>query len=312
MKDKMKRYLCLFAIIGFYTACITSGTQAAEKTEINPKVWLVEIDSKSVAKFGKFPWSREKYANLIQRISAGTPRLIVIKLFLDQLKSPEEDKKLASEIQRAKNIILQARLSNDDEPPTRLNNRFGLKNPIKHYSDPYKIFILRAASGWIPAPIFQEHALDVGFVDILSPDNLKGIPLVVDYERAISDTRGWSFASLPLAIFRQYYQLKDFRLRHDPKLMTVDIAGHTVAVAENQEIKIDWSYVDKIKTKSVVDVLSKEFDPNIFRDSVIIIGYGGSEMPRAKLSNGQNVDGNRIIAAATLHLLTQYKPKGKM
>jgi len=284
---------------------------AKELEYSEPRIWLVEIDNKSVEKYGKFPWSRDKYADLIRKVSTGSPKLIIIKLFLDQLKNPDQDRQLARAIQKSGNVILQARLSREKEAPTRLNKKFGLKHPIKHYSGTYSISMPSSDHGWIPAPIFQEHALDVGFVDILSTDNLKGIPLVVYYKGAISDTQGWTFPSLPLAIYRQFYGIKDFRLRHDPKALTVEFGGHTTSVGEQQELPVDWKYLHKIHVQSVADVLQADFDSKIFSDVIVIIGYGGPEMPRSKLSNGQVVDGNRIIAAAALHLLSEFRPNEK-
>lgn len=55
---------------------------------------LVAADNKSVAKYGKLPWSRATWATGLARVQAGNPKVSVFDLALDQRTSREADRRL--------------------------------------------------------------------------------------------------------------------------------------------------------------------------------------------------------------------------
>ena len=45
------------------------------------KVVIIDIDEKSLGKFGQFPWSRSVFAKIIERVSSANPKVIGFDVF---------------------------------------------------------------------------------------------------------------------------------------------------------------------------------------------------------------------------------------
>src|SRR5262245_27686369 len=67
---------------------------------------IVAIDDESLRRKGRWPWSREKLAQLIQRLERAKPRTIAVDILLDDQTSPEEDSELAAAISKTHAIVL--------------------------------------------------------------------------------------------------------------------------------------------------------------------------------------------------------------
>ncbi len=71
---------------------------------------IVAIDDESLRRIGRWPWSREKLAQLIDRIENATPRAIAIDVLLEDKSSAEADSKLAAAIANTRAIVLAAHM----------------------------------------------------------------------------------------------------------------------------------------------------------------------------------------------------------
>src|SRR6266849_5594077 len=56
---------------------------------------IVAIDEDSLARVGMWPWSRDKLALLIQRVSAAKPRAVALDVLLDDKTTEQADNALA-------------------------------------------------------------------------------------------------------------------------------------------------------------------------------------------------------------------------
>src|SRR5262245_35521396 len=84
-------------------------------------VTIVAIDEESLEKIGKWPWTRDKLAQVIDRVRGGSPRAIGLDILLnDASPVAAEDDVLADAIARADKIVLAAELAADTELPTWL------------------------------------------------------------------------------------------------------------------------------------------------------------------------------------------------
>jgi adenylate cyclase len=66
---------------------------------------IVMVDEKSIAEVGRWPWSREVQARLVDRISSGKPKVIGIDIMYSEPENPEADGRLARTIKRAGNVV---------------------------------------------------------------------------------------------------------------------------------------------------------------------------------------------------------------
>ena len=69
-----------------------------EKRETD--VIIIDIDEKSLGKFGQFPWSRSVFAKIIENVHASNPKAIGFDVFFS-----EKDKQSPEEIIKAYNLI---------------------------------------------------------------------------------------------------------------------------------------------------------------------------------------------------------------
>jgi CHASE2 domain-containing sensor protein/nitrogen-specific signal transduction histidine kinase len=73
----------------------------------DPSILLVEIDDRSVAELGAWPWSRRLHAQLIDRLAAAGPKAIVYDLlFAEPSPEPGADQVLTASIRAAGNVYL--------------------------------------------------------------------------------------------------------------------------------------------------------------------------------------------------------------
>tara|TARA_Y100000590_G_scaffold467798_1_gene648033 strand:+ start:192 stop:2285 length:2094 start_codon:yes stop_codon:yes gene_type:complete len=64
------------------------------------KVVIIDIDEKSLGKFGQFPWSRSVFAKIIEKVNSSQPKAIGFDVFFT-----EKDKQSPEEIIKAYNLI---------------------------------------------------------------------------------------------------------------------------------------------------------------------------------------------------------------
>src|SRR4051812_31733441 len=70
---------------------------------------IVTIDEDSLNHVGPWPWSRDKLAQVIERIERDGPRVIAIDLLLDDKKDAGSDGELAAAVSHAGSIVLATR-----------------------------------------------------------------------------------------------------------------------------------------------------------------------------------------------------------
>src|SRR5438874_11095631 len=71
---------------------------------------IVAVDQDSLQKIGSWPWSRDKLAQLIDRIESGKPRAIAVDILLEDKTKPDADHLLATAIANAHSVVLASYL----------------------------------------------------------------------------------------------------------------------------------------------------------------------------------------------------------
>jgi adenylate cyclase len=69
---------------------------------------IVEIDEKSLEKYGRWPWSRVRQAKLIDRIVNAGPKVLAIDIFYPEQESKKADTVLAKTLAKARGTIVLA------------------------------------------------------------------------------------------------------------------------------------------------------------------------------------------------------------
>ena len=50
----------------------------------SPEIGIVAIDNKSIAELGRFPWSRDQYVRLLDRLSAAGAKVVLFDVFFSE------------------------------------------------------------------------------------------------------------------------------------------------------------------------------------------------------------------------------------
>jgi PAS domain S-box-containing protein len=75
------------------------------------EIAIVAIDEVSMARFGRFPWSRQVIARTIDALSATHPKVIALDVLFTDPTTQEDDDSLARSIGRAGNVVVAAQLT---------------------------------------------------------------------------------------------------------------------------------------------------------------------------------------------------------
>ncbi|TRD11941.1 CHASE2 domain-containing protein [Erythrobacter insulae] len=74
--------------------------------EPDPSIVLIEIDDRSLAMLGSWPWGRDIHAQLIANLSAAKPKAIGVDILYIEPSDPKADAKLAEAVANAGNVVL--------------------------------------------------------------------------------------------------------------------------------------------------------------------------------------------------------------
>lgn len=77
-----------------------------EKPTPRDDIIIVDIDEKSLAEIGRWPWSRKVMAELVKTVASGDPKVIGIDVFFSEVENLAADQALAREIAAAGNVVL--------------------------------------------------------------------------------------------------------------------------------------------------------------------------------------------------------------
>jgi signal transduction histidine kinase/CHASE2 domain-containing sensor protein len=76
-----------------------------------PEIAIIAIDEASIARLGRFSWSRALMARGLERISAAQPKAIALDVLYSEPAIPSDDQALATAIARAGNVIVASQLT---------------------------------------------------------------------------------------------------------------------------------------------------------------------------------------------------------
>ena len=148
---------------------------------------IVAIDETSMARFGRFPWSRQVIARTIDALAAVRAKVIAVDVLFIDPTTQEDDDGLARSIGRAGNVVVSAQLT--DSPVHGGPARWLLPLPA----------ILRAAAGVGHVNVQTELegvarqiALRAGF-----PVHLVDLPWAEAVRRSAVQVRDGGFTEVP-------------------------------------------------------------------------------------------------------------------
>src|SRR5277367_1918322 len=85
----------------------------------NSDIVIVDFDDATFDRIKKYPIPRSSIAEVIDRIAAGSPRVVGLDLFLSESRGPEEDAQMSAALSRAGNVVLASQARAGGIPAVR-------------------------------------------------------------------------------------------------------------------------------------------------------------------------------------------------
>ena len=264
-------------------------------------VVIVDIDEKSIGEIGQFPWRRDVFAKLINRLDQYGSSVIAFDIFFS-----EEDKQNPKKILEEFNIENDKVIDSDQQLLESINSSkvvLAILGDVSTYnkennSKPKTNIISRGDSAANHVYSFKNKigslekfnnaAAGIGTISYLdSPDAvLRSIPLFLKIDNDI-----WPALSL-----------ETLRVLHDHKsiLINSDETGINLIKTRKYEIKSDPNAIVHINYKEfkkenyipAVDVLNMSVNANKLRDKIVIIGSSAQGLfDFVKIPNGDVIPG---------------------
>ncbi len=241
--------------------------QLRGKADAPAQIVIVGIDDKSINAIGRWPWSRGRMAELVDRLNVMGARVIMLDFILSE-PSPQDDR-LARSMKRAKNVVLPFVFDFEGHSPREIDDAF-LENAfmVVRKENLYRIHRPITATGvLLPEIRFSENSAAMGHINMF-PDQdgkLRWDVLVVSY-------MGQLYPSIDLQVARLYKGLS-------PAEMTVEATnsvtlGRTV-ISTDPFGRMLIPYYGPHNTFPVIpalDVFEGKADPSSVRGRIVLVG----------------------------------------
>ncbi len=299
--------------------------------QANPKLVIVDIDEKSLSRYGQWPWPRYRVAQLLDKITGMQPAVISLDIVF-----AEPDKTSArSLLQDLENTFklkidlnsLPRELSDNDRilAETLAKGPFVLGN-VFHFDKkkassekcilhPVKLSYVHPvdkqdASRGLPQStgvlcnltILAEKVKASGFFNF-SPDEdgvLRRLPLLIEYN-------GTAYPNLALATILKLNKENQILLKHDGDILqSLRYGGHSVPVDRHGQMLVKFRNPEnRYEYVSASDILDSNVSPERLQGKIVFVGT--SAMGLKELLNtplGSVLPGVQVHAATVDNLLT--------
>lgn len=205
---------------------------------VHPDIAIIAIDDKSIQALGRFPWTRQQYVRLLERLEPAKPKVLLFDVFFPEAESPEVDQALAEAIRRAGNVVLATTFEFDRQ------------------------FRVAGSTGSLPA--LERAASGVAHINLIPEDdgvNRRNL-LLIDGEAQAVPSLGLMAAMRTLGV--QDFSAASFQVR---------LGERSVPVGHDGELWINYTGgPGHYPRYSFVDVVQGKVDPARLRGKTVFLG----------------------------------------
>ena len=291
----------------------------SEKKETN--VVIVDIDEKSLGKFGQFPWNRNVFAKILDQLNGSNPNAVGFDIFFT-----EKDKQSPDAIIKSYNLI-----------PSDVSELQNLKGPDQVFSEKLKqsksvIAVLGSnvpshtnydrkakarflSKGGDPKNFTYSYPHSIGSLEILEKnvkglgsisflDQLDGIirslPMVVKLDNKLYPTMGLEMVRVGSKQKNIYIELNEIGIQR------VSARPFKIKTDPNGIIWIKYKKSSKDQYISASDVYEGNFEKNFFNNKYVLIGASAQGLfDLVKIPLGTTVPGVEVHANVIENILDQ-------
>ena len=290
-----------------------------EKNET--EVVIIDIDEKSLGKFGQFPWSRSVFAKILENVNAVNPKAIGFDVFFTEKdkQSPEEflkaynliptdvgeiqnlkghDQIFKEQLEKSKSVtaVLGSTVPSHSNYDRKSKARFLAKggDPKKFtYSYPYSIGSLE---------MLEKSVKGLGSISFLDQTDgiIRSLPLIVQFEKKMYPTMGLEMVRVAEKQKNLYVEMNEVGINK------ISARPHKILSDPNGIIWIKYKKSLKSQYISASSVFDGKFDEARFKDKYVLIGASAQGLfDLVKTPLGVTIPGVEVHANVIENILDQ-------
>ena len=290
-----------------------------EKNET--EVIIIDIDEKSLGKFGQFPWSRSVFAKIIENVNETNPKAIGFDIFFTEKdkQSPDEflkaynliptdvneiqnikghDEIFREQLEKTKSVtaVLGSNVPSHSNYDRKAKARFLSKggDPKKFtYSYPYSIGSLEK---------LEKSVKGLGSISFLDQTDgiIRSLPLIVQFEKKMYPTMGLEMVRVGGNQKNLYVEMNEVGITR------ISARPHKILSDPNGIIWIKYKKSLKSQYISASSVFDGKFDEKRFKDKYVLIGASAQGLfDLVKTPLGKTIPGVEVHANVIENILDQ-------
>ena len=299
---KYKNYITLFILLFFLIALKTANPGFVKAVSFlsfdlyqkifplkkeSSEVVIIDIDEKSLKKFGQFPWNRSVFARIIENVNTAKPKAIGFDVFFSEKdrQSPEEiiksynliptdvtqiqkikghDEILREELERSNSVIavLGSNVSSHGTYDRSAKAKFLSKggDPKEFtFSFPYSIGSLEK---------LEKSAKGLGSISFLDQTDgiIRSLPLILRFANKLYPTLGLEMIRVGSKQKNIFVELDEVGIK------IISARPFKISSDPNGLFWIRYKQSQKSQYISASSVYEKKFEESFFREKYVLIG----------------------------------------
>ena len=285
-------------------------------------VIIIDIDEKSLSKFGQFPWNRSIFAKIIENVNETNPKAIGFDVFFSEKdkQSPEEiiksynilsgdvinylvnikghDEKFRQQLEKSKSVlaVLGSNVSSHGSYDRKSKARFLSKggDPQKYtFNYPYSIGSLEK---------LEKSVKGLGSISFLDQTDgiIRSLPLIVRFNKKIYPTIGLEMVRVGVNQKNLYVELDEVGIKR------ISVRPHKILTDPNGIFWIRYKESLKNQYISASSVFDGNFDKARFENKFVLIGASAQGLfDLVKTPLGVTIPGVEVHANVIENILDQ-------
>ena len=332
MSKNYKKYIYLISIIIFFIIIKISNFDIIKKISlINYDIYqkllikgdvknitIIDIDEKSLALLGQFPWRRDVYSKILDNLNKYNPASIAFDIFFSE-KDKQNPKNLLIELQKenklledvvvldtSKIFVKKLKQSKAILPvvgtvgDNLINNNSKPKLRIISKGKDAKNYLYRFKNKITSLEEINDVATGIGSISLLpSIDGIiRSVPILLNIDNQI-------WPSLSLESVRVSNNQKNLLIETDESgIISVKTRKNIFKTDTNGIINVKYKNFKKNNYVSAIDVINNSFDKKKIENKIILIGSSAQGLfDIVKISNGKIVPGVEVHAHIISNIL---------
>ena len=274
-------------------------------------VTIIDIDEKSIAKIGQFPWRRDVYSKILDNLNQHNPSAVAFDIVFSE-EDKQNPKDLLFQLQKESNQLINIDVLNTNqifinslkkskvilpilgEPNDNfIENNSKPKVRIITKGENPENFIYRYKNKIISLEEINNAASGIGSISLIPNIDgiIRNIPVIYKIDGKI-------WPSLAVEAVRVATGQKNLLIQSDKSgIRLIKTRKNIIPSDQNGVVNIKFKKFDEENYISAVDVINNDFDQKRIENKIILIGSSAQALfDIVKISNGKTVPGVEVHA----------------